>query len=242
MDVVTAAWAAAGCPDAGCRSAGSCARCGRQGPTASVRDLVSGNFTAWDDWVDPSGAGLCRPCAWAYREPCLRALPTLVLAAGPGLGHPARGDLAGLLSRPADQAAALIIPLRPGRKHLLTAAQWGRVRTDDATLPWGQADVTRLQAMLRLRQAGFGTRMLAARAPAFPVLRGLTPAERTAVLSDWELLRAWRARPPWLQLAAYVTTPPSTPGPPWASPAAGRGSGRTGRICHPGQAEPGAAQ
>ena len=212
MDVVTAAWTAAGCPAARCRGLGSCARCGRQGPTASVRDLVSGNFTAWDDWIDPSGAGLCGPCAWSYREPCLRALPTLVLAAGPGFRHPGRGDLAGLLSRPADPAAALIIPLRPGRKHLLTAARWGRVNTDDAALPWGQADVTRLQAMQRLRQAGFGTRMLAARAPAFPVLRGLAPAERAAVLSDWDILREWRARPLWLRLATYVTTPASASG------------------------------
>lgn len=227
MNVVTAAWVAAGCPAAQCRSLGSCARCGWQGPTASVRDLVSGNFTAWDEWIDPSGAGLCGPCAWAYREPCLRALPTLVLADGPALGHPARGDLAGLLSRPAAPAAALTIPLRPGRKHLLTAAQWGRVRTDDATLPWRQADVTRLQAMLRLRHAGFGTRMLAARAPAFPVLRALTPAARAAVLSDWELLREWRARPLWLRLAAYVTTPAFGP---------------AGGNCHVTQTAPGQCQ
>jgi hypothetical protein len=211
-DVVRTAWAAAGRPAAG-RSRGSCARCGGAGRTTAVRELVSGNFTAWDGWVDPSGRGLCGPCAWAYREPCLRALPTLVRAAGPAMAHPRRGDLAGLLSCPAEPGAVLIIPLRPGRKHLLPEAQWGRVVTDDAALPWGPADVARLQAMLRLRQAGFGTRMLAAAAPAYPVLRRLPAGGRTATLADWDLLRDWRARPPWLRLAAYVTTPASLPGP-----------------------------
>lgn len=203
---------AAGCPASG-SLCGSCARCGADGLTTAVRELVSGNFTAWDGWVNPSGVGLCGPCAWAYREPCLRALPTLVRETGPGLGHPGRGDLPGLLSRPAGPAATLIIPLRPGRKHLLPGAQWGRVVIDDAALPWGPADAARLQAMLRLRQAGFGTRMLSAAAPAYPVLRRLPPAGRAAALSDWDMLRDWRARPLWLRLAAYVTAAASIPRP-----------------------------
>jgi hypothetical protein len=201
---------------------------------------VSGNFTAWDGWINPSGPGLCGACAWAYREPSLRTLPTLVRLAGPGLAHPGRGDLAELLSRPADPAAALIVPLRPGRKHLLPVAQWGRVTVDDAALPWGPADVIRLQAMLRLRQAGFGTRMLVAAAPAFPVLRRLPPAERAAALSDWDILRAWRARPLWLRLATHVTAPASircpTARPPdgrQRSPSAARHD--TWHDCHPAQ-------
>jgi hypothetical protein len=205
-DVARTAWLASGCPGRGC-GAGSCARCGAAGITAAVAEVVSGNFTAWDGWADPSAHGLCGPCAWAYREPALRAVPTLVDAVGPVLAHPARGDLAGLLSRPAVPDRALIIPLRPGRKHLLPAARWGRVVTDDAALPWGPADVARLQAMLRLRDAGFGTRMLAAAAPAFPVLRRLPVGGRAAVLSDWDLLRDWRLRPPWLRLAVHVTAP-----------------------------------
>lgn len=211
MDVTTAAWMAAGCPRLRNPGRGSCARCARPELAAAVRDVVSGNFTGWDDWINPASAGLCGSCAWAYREPCLRLLPTLVRAAGPDLIHPGPQDLAGLLRQPVPPGAALIIPLRPGRKHLLPAARWSRISIDDGPLPWGPADAARLQAMQRLRQAGFGTRMLAAPAPAYPVLRRLPSAARAAVLADWDLLRDWRQRPPWLHLAAYVTLPAAAP-------------------------------
>ena len=208
MDVVIAAWAAAGRPRAGlAQTQGRCARCGQAGPVMATGAVLSGKFTAWDDWADPAGAGLCQPCTWAYRTAALRARPTYVTADPPSLAHPTLAALAVLLQAALPPAAAVAVPLKPGRKHVLPGARWATVATGDACLPWTSLDGVRLQAMLRLRVDGFGSRMLAAPAPSFPVLRRLPAARQAGVLQDWAAVGPWRARPPWLDLALRLTAP-----------------------------------
>jgi hypothetical protein len=208
MDVITAAWQAAGRPQPP-QTAGSgrCARCGTAAVLAATRNVVSGTFTGWDGWAHLASRGLCPPCAWAYRGPALRLQPTWVTAQ-PAITHPALPELAAMLRWPLSADAAVAVPLRPGRKHLLPSAAWGTVTTGDATLPWTAQDGRRLQVMQRLRVAGFGSRMLAAAAPAFAVLRLLPSAQRAEVMGDWEVLRPWRDRLPWLHLGLRLTMPP----------------------------------
>ena len=206
VDVLTAAWLAAGRPEvAPPRTGGACARCRQLARLIPVGEVISGKFTGWEGWADPCGDGVCPPCAWGYRNPALRRTATCVTAAQPRISHPAAGELAAILAAPLRGDMALSVPLRPGRKHLLPAAAWGRIATGDALLAWTQGDVTRLAVMRRLRRAGFGSRMLAAPAPAFPVLRRLPPDRRSGVLADWPELAAWRSRRPWLDLALHVT-------------------------------------
>jgi hypothetical protein len=134
-------------------------------------------------------------------------VPTYVTADPAGLTHPTLAVLTALLQAALPPAAAVALPLKPGRKHVLPGAQWGRVATGDACLPWTGQDAHRLKVMLRLRDDGFGSRMLAAPAPPFPVLRRLPRRRQVAVLQDWAALEAWRARRPWLDLAARLTAP-----------------------------------
>jgi hypothetical protein len=206
VDVLTAAWLAAGRPEVALPGAdGACARCRRRAPLVPVRAVISGKFTGWERWADPCGSGVCPSCAWGYRDPVLRRSPTCVTARPPGITHPAPRDLAATLAAPLRQDMALSVPLRPGRKHLLPAAAWGRITTGDAHLAWTQGDAARLDVMTRLRRDGFGSRMLAAPAPAFAVLRRLPQERQRCVLADWAELAAWRSRRPWLDLALHVT-------------------------------------
>ncbi len=206
MDVLTAAWLAAGQPEVMPPGGdGVCARCRRRAPLVPVRAVISGKFTGWERWADPCGSGVCPSCAWGYRDPVLRRAPTCVTARPPRITHPAPGELAAVLAAPLRQDMALSVPLRPGRKHLLPAAAWGRIITGDAHLAWTRGDVARLDVMTRLRDDGFGSRMLAAPAPAFGVLRRLPPERQRGVLAEWADLAAWRSRRPWLDLALHVT-------------------------------------
>lgn len=211
-DVLTTAYAAAGSPAASQDLAGTCARCGtdsEQLTLATGRRVVSEQFTAYDGWHNPSaGRGLCPPCTWGLTAQELRQHPHLVTRTpAPVLQQLTRLELAEMLACPLTSAAALIVPLRPGRKYLLPEATWGHVTTDEARLPWTVHDTERLAALQRLRGAGFGSRMLAAGAPPWPAFRNVPADHWPQVLTDWELLKPWRARPPWLDLALHATTP-----------------------------------
>lgn len=208
--VVYAAWTAAGSwapdPDPTPLRPGTCARCGTQTTALSrVTAAISKLFTAFDGWQDPTRPGLCHPCAWSYRDPSLRrhallitTSPTLVPCTGAALA-------AELSTGPLTPDTALIVPLRPGRKHLLPEARWGAVTTDNATIPWTSTDSTRLAAMARLRDDGFGTRMLRQPAPAWQVLHTRPAEQWPRILADWAELEAWRHRPPWLELSLHAT-------------------------------------
>jgi len=99
----------------------------------------------------------------------------------------------------------VVVPLRPGRKHLLATAQWGRVTTDDATLTWTSADADRLAVMATLRDQGFGPRMLLTAAPAWPVLVKLASRQRLLTQQQWPLLAPWRRARPWFDLAVHAS-------------------------------------
>lgn len=209
MSVLAAAWAAAGSPAAAGTMDGACARCGAAARLVPVRTAVSKQFTAFDRWADPCGAGLCAGCAWGYTTAALRAGAHLVTRLPPTLTAVGRAGAAGrLLAGPLRPDAALIVPLRPGRKHLLPDAPWGRVAVDDAAVPWSAGDARRLRAVRELRGLGFGSRMLAAAAPAFQVLARLPAARYGEVLGLWAELDPWRVPgSPWLGLAIHITTP-----------------------------------
>ncbi|WP_043650842.1 hypothetical protein [Cellulosimicrobium cellulans] len=211
MDVLTAAWIASGWPivDEASLGAGECARCDASAHLVPVRRAVSKSFTAYDAWSNPSGPGLCQACTWAYTTTSLRAQAHLV-GRSPATVRPVpRSGAAELLLTGALSADdALFVPLRPGRKHVLPAAEWGRVAVDDVTIPWSASDASLLRRVLDLRDRGFGTRMIAEPAPPYAVLIGLDRSEWPAVLQAWRELAPWRSPDnPWLHLALHITTP-----------------------------------
>jgi len=192
-------------PTGSCTDPGTCARCATaSSELATTRTVVSKTFTGFDGWADPSSGGLCPPCTWAYRTPVLRQVPHEITT-HPSCRALTRPRLRALLAHPVPTTTALVVPLRPGRKHLLPTAQWGRVTTDDATLTWTDADADRLGVMATLRAQGFGPRMLLAPAPAWPVLVKLPPRQRLLTQQDWSLLTPWRRARPWFDLAVHAS-------------------------------------
>lgn len=209
MDVLTAAWLAAGArPAPALTRAGRCARCSTLAELTAVRSAISKTFTGFEGWGDPGGTGLCGACAWAYTTPQLRAEPHLVTRQPVGLRRLQRTDIrAVLLTGALDPCLALVVPLRPGRKHVVPTARWGRVTVDDAVLPWGDSDAARLGELIELRGRGFGSRMLTEPAPSYHVLRRLPPDQWQPTMRAWQQLAPWRAPDsPWLPLALHVTT------------------------------------
>lgn len=206
MDVVVAAWRGAGSPAGAGSDAGVCARCRLPAVLVATAVVVSKNFTGYDGWAAPGRGGLCPACTWAYTEPALRAQAHVVHREGPHLIALQRPGLAEALLHGAMTAGcALVVPLRPGRKHVLTTAVWGRVATEGGAMPWRAGDAARLAVVARLRAAGFGPRMIRQVAPAYPVLSALPAGSVGAVLADWAALAPWRGGGAWLELALHAT-------------------------------------
>ena len=210
MDVLTAAWTAAGAPTSPSSIHGPCARCGRQASLTATRTVVSKVFTSFDSWVHPAGAGVCPSCAWGYRTPDLRSSAHMVTRSPKyGLSSLTRpAVLEVLTSGRLNVDAALVVPLKPGRKHLIPDAVWGQVTLDDVHLPWTTAAADRLQVVADLRSRGFGTRMLEEPAPPWPILRRQPRADWILVMAAWVQLDPWRTpASPWLALALHITVP-----------------------------------
>ncbi|GAA1435851.1 hypothetical protein GCM10009616_34010 [Microlunatus lacustris] len=169
--------------------------------------MVSKTFTSYASWANPNGAGICTRCAWGYRTADLRLSPHLITRC-PSLTRLTKPEVATLLAGGRlDAAAALLVPLRPGRKHLIAEAGWGQVTLDDVQLPWTDRDAALLSLVIDLRSLGFGSRMLTAAAPPWPVLRRLPASSWAEVMNSWSQLQPWRApASPWLALALHTTT------------------------------------
>lgn len=207
-DVVEVAWRANGSPALGsAAAAGSCSRCSTEDRLSPTLSVVSRNFSGYDGWADPSGLGLCRACTWAYRNPMLRTVPHLIIR-WPELLQPLDcAALGAVLGRPVTSNSAVVVPLRPGRKHVVSGAAWGHVVTDDQLLTWGSPDVARLHLVNDLRAAGFGADDLYQPAPPYRVVARLEPDQLAWIFDAWDELRPWRTRPAWLQVAARTQQP-----------------------------------
>ena len=209
MDVVTAAWNAAGSPRSPATAAmsGVCARCATQASALThLRAVVSPSFTAYDSWHAPARDGLCPPCAWSYTHRELRTRAHHVQADGQLTPLTAAQVLSRLQSGPVTIGEAYTVPLRPGRKHLLPETRWASIRIDNATLSWTDADAGRLSTVGDLVGRGFKPTQLAAAAPPW---RQLQPLSRTAtleVIDLWHQLDVWRDSPPWLALSTHIAS------------------------------------
>ena len=206
--VLAAAFTAMGPPqpDPG-HPVGRCARCARTAELRPVREAVSAQFTGFDDWRCASGSGLCPVCVWGYRSAALRREAHLVTRHPPECHAVQKPAVFALLSAGAvGPGQCLVVPVRPGRKHVMPTAVWGQVCTDTANLPWSAGDAGRLAAVGRLRRWGFGPRLLVQAAPAFAAVRRLEAQKWAQVFHTWEQVDPWRAGgQPWLEVAIWAT-------------------------------------
>jgi hypothetical protein len=213
LDVVTTAYVAAtGFPvswvSAGVPGAPACARCGRatEGAGRRVRETVSRTFTGFDGWVDVAAPTMCRVCVWVYSTTALRSDLMLVTSDPPCATKLSKTRLRSVLGTAISSTSAVVVPLRPGRKHVLPHALWGRVAVDDVALPWTEYDAERLSAVVRLRRRGFSVTALARAAPAFGTLKAIPHRAWSSVFADWDRLGPWRERTVYLDLAATAST------------------------------------
>lgn len=209
MDPVAVAWSASACPgsdDAG--EIGRCARCLTTAALTPVAAVVSNKFTGITDWSDPRGSGLCPACTWAYRTTTLRRQMLLVDRTHSQLTELEPAQLYALLSTPEPLGAHLAasLPLA-GRKHVLPAAQWGRICVDGTTIPWSAQDAGRLVRVAALRSAGVAAARLAEDAPPWSAVRSAAPTDRLLIMEHWQALEPWRRRRLWLDVAIAVTHP-----------------------------------
>ncbi|MFT7022444.1 MAG: hypothetical protein ACJA07_001528 [Rhodococcus sp. (in: high G+C Gram-positive bacteria)] len=161
---------------------------------------VSRRFTGYDGWIDPGGRQLCAVCAWLYQHKPLRTEAHIITRRPKTMAVAPPQLLRKVLSRKVDTNTAVVIPLVPGRKHILSHARWGQVAVDDTTITWWSEDPVRLGALSRLRAVGFSESALMHEAPAFAVLRTLPQARWRAVFDDWTLLAPWRAADLWMRV------------------------------------------
>ena len=184
-----------------------CARCGRDGATTPASDVVSRSFVGYDDWAATTGL-VCPVCAWAYAgDPGLRVEireisrdPAAMRVLSPWQAYQV------LCAGPIPMGRAIVVPVRPGRKHVLPLARWGRVGADDVSIAWGTGPAQLLELVGMLRQAGVSAPALREPAPPFQVVQR-AGAGAGQVLRAWEQLRVWRSpRNPWMAVAIRVTT------------------------------------
>lgn len=208
-EIGAVAWRAAGSPlpDHPDLGTGCCSCCAATATIWPATVAISRNFTGYDQWIHPAGTTLCAPCTWTYRCPALRSqahqvdhhpeacnpldLPSVLhqLAAGPMPSH-----------------RALVVPLHPGRRHLVPIATWGHVTTESGPLPWRCDDVEILSHYVWLRSQGFPAAALQQRAPTYQHLRRLAPPHQAQTLTLWRRLDPWRIPDsPWLALASRIT-------------------------------------
>lgn len=204
-DPVRVAWLHYGQPmPAGRRLAKSpvtCCRCGAHGPGYLARGTgaaVSDGFSDWDrlPWRE-RGDGFCAACTWVFATRDLRVWPHLVAHDTASRLTPAQ--LRDILTRPLRDAVSVPISMQ---KHVAPWMRWGHVATDNAVLPWGDAEAQRMGAYLRLHTLGIGPAALAEPAPRFADLAKLDRPARAEVMGLWPTLAPWRDCPPYLDVAA----------------------------------------
>ncbi|OIV39163.1 hypothetical protein BIV57_02105 [Mangrovactinospora gilvigrisea] len=210
MDVLDAAWHAQGSPvPAGYRftTRTNCARCGEHAATVDAHQVISGNWTGWDQWSTTTRARLCARCSWGYRDPVLRSGCYAITRAPATFTTLTYQNLGSLLAEPVGLDTCVVVPMRLMRKHLAPSARWGHVCVDDAALSWTSEDCTRLATMIKLRGWGFGSDMLSRPVPAYGPLSKLPPAQRAQAMALWADLMPWRQRMPWFEVGVRASMP-----------------------------------
>jgi hypothetical protein len=205
-------------PDAPCDRPGRCARCGTADDHASrIKAVVSDKFTGWDLYTDIADPLWCRACAWGHTTMALRVRPWLITApldnsprASQTPQPPTRPELTALLSTALPHSVALTIPISR-QKHILPAARWGYLTTDDRVLRWDQTEATRFHWLRTLRTHGFSETSLREPAPRFEQLITLAPAAMRETLTMWDRLGPWRADDTYLSIACIASRPPKEP-------------------------------
>jgi len=184
----------------------ACARCAAAAATTATTKVLHRGFTSVDDWRAPNNSALCPACVWCYTTPALRSSALKVTASPATLTLLTLPQLLTELRHPIPADTAIAVPSRPGRKHMLPAATWGRVTLDDTPLTWSTQDCTRMATLVQLRTLGASAVDLLKPVPPWKMV-AMTPAgDRATLLNAWDSLTPWRRAPAWMTVATIAAT------------------------------------
>lgn len=214
MSPVVAVWEAAGCPEpdwsvrgrdelAPEAFPGVCALTGQPGPVYPIGKVVTGMWVGVDqlEHLHRPDAGWSKPVAWALRNRLSRQHPHALIDGTWAQLTPS--DLFAALMAMTGRDVVLVPQSR--QKHLLPFAEWGAVRTDDESHPWGSTERDLLGTVRALRSMGFGEAALMEPAPRWPILTKLPRPDQAWVVRHWDSLRPWRQHPALLDIACRAT-------------------------------------
>jgi hypothetical protein len=173
---------------------GSCGRCQNLERLTAFKDIISHNFTGWGA-VDPSALGLCDPCAWGYRDPMMRIMPTIIHRDGRAI-IATQEQLRFILSMSFPPDVAVSVPYS-GSKHILPSAQWGMVVSDDGPLSWRSTEAGLTDIVSALRTLNINeSELMEPAPPAEAVFTLSTDTDKMIELLDlWAKLRVWQKGP-----------------------------------------------
>src|SRR5699024_1748056 len=149
-------------------------------------------FTGLDRWVQPGGRWLCEVCARVYTHDAQRMVAHGIRRQPRSFVRLSWREVSELLETPLKSGIAVPVPLRPGRKHLVSEAQWQMVTLDDVQVRWGSVEAERFRLLRYLYGLGFSGQQIAAAAPSYQVLSKLDRALWPLVMQQWSGLDPWR--------------------------------------------------
>lgn len=188
---------------------GHCSRCGAFDEAASrVKVVVSDKFTGWDDYTQHLDPIWCTACTWGHTETQVRTRSWRI-----GGGRTVQTDasmLADELSGPIPPLVAVVVP-QSRHKHLLPAARWGVVTTDDRHLIWEHEQARLFGVVQWLRGLGFSEASLLESTPRFEQLTRQNGGTMALIMTRWEDLAVWRRDPAYLKVACLASRKVPTP-------------------------------
>lgn len=185
--------------------AGTCSRCGAFDDHASrVKAVVSDKFTGWDAYTRHPDPLWCTACAWGHSEGSLRTQSWRI--GGGRTIRATRTTLATELAQPVPPLVSLVIPVSR-HKHLLPAARWGVITTDERHLIWEHDEAHLFKTVVWLRGLGFNEAALREPTPRFEVLTRSNGALMGLVLQRWADLTPWRQDPAYMDVAFLGSRP-----------------------------------
>lgn len=182
---------------------GLCGRCQSLERLTAFENIISNNFTGWGA-VDPSALGLCDPCAWGYRDPIIRTMPTIIHSDGRAIIATPE-QLCFILSMSLSPDVAVSVP-DSQNKYILPSAAWGMVVSDDGPLSWRSTEAGLTKVVVSLRALDIEEKeFLEPAPPARAVFALATDTDRMIELLDlWAKLRVWQ-KGPHLRIAIAST-------------------------------------
>lgn len=132
---------------------GTCSLCGNHGSVIHVKRVVSNRFTNWEDYSNVDKPAWCQPCTWSFNGKDNRSEAFIITANNVYTCYQVQ-SLKPLLNKPLDTETSMSVSLKKA-KHVLPYTTWGKIKVEDASLPWTSKEVKLEHGVSQLVELGF---------------------------------------------------------------------------------------